>query len=202
MKLYYSPASPYARKVLVVASETGQRDAIEVVGASPFEDEGLRATNPLGKVPALVTGDGPALFDSPVICDYLDQRHNGRKMVPDANPERSVVLRMHAIGQGITDAALLLRQQVMRDAKLDQPLPQDWWYDRQFAAVFASLDLLEAEADSLSAEPDLGNIAVACALEYWDFRFADHPWRESRPKLAAWLEKFSERPSMAASRPE
>ena len=202
MKLYYSPASPYARKVLVMAHEIGLIDQIEVVGANPFEDESLRKTNPLGKVPALETGDGPALFDSPVICDYLDSLHSGAKMVPLEGADRFRCLRQHAIAQGITDAALLARQQVMRSAKLDQPLPEDWWIKRQYDTVFAGMDQLEAEAAVLQGPVDLGRIATACALAYWDFRFADHPWRDGRPKLTAWLAEFEQRPSMVATRPE
>ena len=202
MKLYYSPASPYARKVLVIAHETGLIERIEVISTNPFDDEAFRATNPLGKVPALVTGDGPALFDSPVICDYLDSLHAGRQMVPERGTERYRVLRQHAIAQGITDAALLARQQWMRDQKLEQPLPDDWWHRRQYDTVFAGMSQLEKEIKQLETRPNLGTIAVACALEYWDFRFADHPWREKCPKLAEWLNIFAERPSMVATRPE
>ncbi|RED51255.1 glutathione S-transferase family protein [Aestuariispira insulae] len=202
MKLYYSPASPYARKCLAIAHETGLIERIEVISTNPFDDEAFRKTNPLGKVPALITGDGPALFDSPVICDYLDSLHTGRMMVPERGTERYRVLRQHAIAQGITDAALLLRQQWMRNQKLDTPLPDDWWHQRQFGTVYAGMDQLEQEVKQLGDTANLGTIAVACALEYWDFRFADHPWREARPKLAAWLEAFSQRPAMQATRPE
>lgn len=201
MKLLYSPTSPYARKVLAQAHETGLFHRIEVISVSPFTDENLRHTNPLGKVPALVPEEGPALFDSSVICDYLDHQHEGPKLVPESGPERWSVLRLHATAQGVTDAALNLRQQAMREEATGTTASKDWWIDRQFAAVNAGLDLLNHELAVLQNSLNLASIAAACAIDYWQFRFADQPWRSGRADLAAWFDHFMTRESMIATDP-
>lgn len=201
MKLLYSSTSPYARKVLAQAHETGLIDRIEVTSVSPFQDESLRNINPLGKVPALIPDDGPALFDSAVICDYLDQLHDGPKLVPATGPERWDILRLHATAQGVTDAALNLRQQAMREEATGTTAAKDWWIDRQFAAVNAGLDLLNQEVAKLDATLNLAAIATACAIDYWQFRFADHPWRSGRNDLEAWFDRFMTRASMQATDP-
>ncbi|WP_259781947.1 glutathione S-transferase N-terminal domain-containing protein [Aestuariispira ectoiniformans] len=201
MKLLYSPTSPYARKVLVQAHETGLMDRIEVVSVKPFEDDSLRETNPLGKVPALIREDGPALFDSTVICDYLDHLQGGEKLVPEGGEERWDILRLHATAQGVTDAALNLRQQAMREEATGTAVAKDWWVDRQYAAINAGLDLLDHEAATLDRSVSLASVASACALDYLQFRFADHPWRSGRSDLANWFDRFMDRPSMQATDP-
>lgn len=201
MKLLYSSTSPYARKVLILAHETGLMPRLEVTTVSPFTDESLRASNPLGKVPALVLDDGMVLYDSAVICDYLDRLHDKAPLIPADGPERWRVLRDHAAAQGVTDAALNLRQQVMREDQAGQSLPADWWTDRQFAAVYAAMDHFENEIDALDGPLTLSQVALACALDYWDFRFADRPWRDDRPRLAAWFDRFSAHEAMRATDP-
>lgn len=201
MKLLYSPTSPYARKVLAQAHETGLINRIDVVSVQPFQDESLRDSNPLGKVPALIPDDGRALFDSQVICDYLDHQHDGAKTIPEDGPDRWTVLRLHACAQGVTDAALNLRQQAMRDESTDNVAPADWWVDRQYAAIYAGMDMLNREVAVLDGSINIASIAAACALDYWQFRFAEHAWRGNRDDLAAWFDRFMERPSMTATDP-
>ncbi len=202
MDLYYSSASPYARKVLVCAHEIGLGDKIETITTQPFTDEEFRATNPLGKVPALVTDDRGTIYDSIVICDYLDELSTAEKMFPAAGAKRTAALCLHALGQGMTDAALNLRQNAMRgESEGASPLPEDWYVERQYSAIAAGMDEAEAQLDDFSDDVNIGTISLACFLEYWNFRFADHVWQGDYPGLANWLEGFSARPSMVATKP-
>lgn len=200
MKLLYNDASPYARKCAVTAHEKGLADRVEIDRINVYETE-FRDQNPLNKIPCLLREDGPALFDSFVICDYLDRLGGEPRLIPVDGPDRDRVLRLHAIGQGITDAALNLRSQVMRDAKLDTPLPKDWYIDRQWAAIKAGVVLLDGETDSLAPPFDLGQIAVATALGYLDLRFPESAWKHHAPALAHWYAGVCERPSMQATAP-
>lgn len=201
MKLMYSPTSPYVRKVMIIAIERGLDRKIEKApqAASPVSgNKVLEKANPLGKVPALELDNGTTLFDSPVICEYLDSRHRGAKVFPAAGARRWKALRQQAIGDGLLDAALLARYEIaMRPEKLR------WteWLDGQKRKIVQSLDLLEKEAKELGGGLTIGQITVACALGYLDFRFGDMNWRKGRPKLAAWYDKFSRRKSMQATIP-
>ena len=198
MKLRYSATSPYVRKVLATAIETGLDGRIERVGTDPWAaGTDLPGSNPLGKVPALELDDGGMLYDSPVICDYLDSLHDGPKLHPDLGPERWVALKHAAIGDGICDAAILRRLDSMRP---DAQQSSDW-QQRQALAVSRACDVLESEAERLDWAVTIGHLAVACALGYLDFRFAADQWRQGRPKLAAWFETFSQRPSIASTAP-
>ncbi|HUA54054.1 MAG TPA: glutathione S-transferase [Candidatus Sulfotelmatobacter sp.] len=201
MKLRFSPASPFVRKVTVVALETGLDARVERVPASvaptkPNPD--IQKDNPLAKVPALVLDNGETLYDSPVICEYLDSLHGGAKMFPAAGAARWTALRRQALGDGILDAAVLTRYESIR------PDPYKWqeWMDGQMAKVQGALAAFEAEAGALGATLDIGTITLGCALGYLDFRFADLGWRKSFPKLAAWYEGFAARPSMKATVPQ
>ena len=201
MKLHYNVASPYARKVMAVAIETGQDDRIEPVTRtmSPVKpDADLADDNPLGKVPCLVTEDGAALYDSPVICEYLDSLHDGPKMFPPAGPARWRALRRQAEGDGIMDAAVLARYETFL-----RPEERRWpeWIEGQKLKFRRALDALEAEAEDFGDTVDIGTITIGCALGYLDFRYGDEDWRATRPMLAAWFERFSERPSMARTAP-
>ena len=196
MKLRFSPTSPYVRKVLATAHEAGIVDRIEKVPTDvmgPKSD--LGRDNPLGKVPALILGDGTVLFDSPVICEYLDAEHGGGRLLPESGPERWKVLRQQALGDGILDAAVAS----VFEGKRDPQQRSDHWLGRWRAAITRALDDLEARADDLAGPPTLGQIAVGCALGYLDFRKVDEAWRSGRPGLSAWYEQFSKRPSMQAS---
>ncbi len=199
MKLFHSPASPYVRKVLVVATLCGLRDGIELLpyaGTPVSRDAGNAAHNPLGKVPTLVTDDGQALYDSRVICEYLDALAEGKLFRTGA--ERWPVLVRQALGDGMLDAALLARyENHLRPAEARW----DAWTDGMMLKVAAGLDQLEVSAPELTETPDIGSVAVGCALGYLDFRYAGIGWRAAHPALAAWFARFGETPAMVATRP-
>lgn len=199
MKLLYSPASPYARKVLVLAHETGQAGDIEVVTAGTSPTAGapdVAPHNPLGKVPALILQDGTCLFDSRVICEYLDTRSSQTHLFPEG-AERWDALVRQALGDGILDAALTTRYE---RALRPEPLRWDAWDAGQIAKIKAALDRIEAVVADMPVL-DIGTVAIACALGYLDFRFPDLAWREGRPATAAWYAVFEARPSMTATVP-
>ena len=194
MKLRYSVTSPFVRKVMVTAIETGQRDAIELVPTVTADPQsGLDRHNPLGKVPALVLADGSALYDSRVICEYLDARQAGARLFPADGDARWNALRRQALADGIMDAGVLCVMEGRR-SEASQRSPE--WVAKQKGKMAAGFDALEREAASFGDRFDIGHIAVACALGYADFRFADTPWRDTRPNLARWFEQVSARPSL------
>ena len=202
MLLFSNPASPFGRKVAIAAHELGLHERLDVrnealTPVSP--NDAVAAANPLGKIPCLVTDEGEALYDSRVIAEYLDSLHDGRRLFPPAAPGRWRALRLQALGDGIMDAAVGTRyESVLR------PEAYRWsdWISGQKLKVTRGLDLLEAQPEMLAgAEPDIGQIAIACALGYLDFRYADWPWRPGRPRLEAWFRRFEQRPSMQATKP-
>lgn len=202
MKLHYNIASPYVRKVLAVAIETGLRGRIELVERkmSPVSpDADLNRDNPLGKIPCLVTDDGLVLYDSRVCCEYLDGLHDGPKMFPAAGPARWTALRRQAEADGILDAGVITRYETFLRPKERQ---WDEWVRNQKLKMSRALDALENEAVDFGDAVDIGMIAIGCALGYLDFRYAADDWRAGRPKLAAWYEKFAERPSMTETAPK
>jgi len=195
LRLYYSATSPYVRKVIACAIACGNRDQITLVETNPHvSPPDLLADNPLSKVPCLVTQDGFALFDSPVICEYLDAVGGG-SLFPLPGPARWRVLKLQAIGDGIMDAAVLRRQDMARPREA----ARDAAMARQQAVVVRALDLLQAEPPANHL--DIGSITVACALGYLDLRFADDAWRDSRGKLAQWYAAMEQRPEIAQSAP-
>ena len=197
MKLRFSSTSPYVRKVCVVALEAGID--LELVPTSAWApDTDLPKDNPLGKLPALITDGGEAIYDSPVICEYLDAQHSGRKLIPVAGGERWRHLCLQALADGILDAALALRiEGSMRPEDKRWP----YWVERQTAAVLRGLDELEQECGVWGAEFLIGQIAVAAALDYLDFRRTTD-WRVGRPSLAAWHAGVASRPSLVATQPK
>jgi len=200
MKLYYSPASPYVRKVRALAIETGLMGEIEIakVTITPTgPDANLCADNPIGKIPTLVRDDGSALYDSRVICEYLDSLHRGARMFPENGEARWTAVRRQALADGILDAAVNTRYETFL-----RPEELRWtdWVDNQMAKIRRGLDMLETE--SMHDGVDIGTISVACALGYLDFRYPDEGWRDPRPRLAAWFEKFAARASMSETRPD
>jgi glutathione S-transferase len=202
LRLHYSYASPYVRKVMAVAIETGQQEKLELTArkVSPVAPDGeVNRDNPLGKVPCLVTDDGLALFDSRVICEYLDSLHGGAKMFPAGGPARWTALRRQAEGDGILDAGVMTRYETFL-----RPEARRWpdWILGQKAKIARALDALEAEAASFGATVDIGTITIGCALGYLDFRYAADDWRVARPRLAGWFERFEKRPSMATTVPK
>lgn len=198
MKLHYSATSPYVRKVVVVAAETGLSDRLERITPETPGAAAIGAVNPLAKVPALITDHGDILYDSPVICEYLDSLHGGAKMFPAAGEARWRALRLQALGDGVLDAGLLVVMEGRRDIELERSAG---FVTFQKNKIASALDALEAEAGGLGEGPDIGTITVACALGYVDFRLGDLGWRASRPALAAWYEDQAKRPAMAASVP-
>ncbi len=203
MKLLHVPTSPFVRKVMVVARETGLADRIEIVfnAASPLaRDPALTALNPLGKIPALVLDDGRVLYDSAVICEYLADLAGDRDIFP-AGPARWEALTLQALGDGLLDAAVGNRYEtVMRPEALRWPD----WSQAQMAKITGALDAIEQAVHTGLIAPTLhhiGLITLGCALGYLDFRYADLQWREGRPATAEWFAAFDARPAMAATRP-
>ncbi|MFO0551350.1 MAG: glutathione S-transferase N-terminal domain-containing protein [Polyangiaceae bacterium] len=208
MLLYFSPTSPFVRKVLVLADEVGLRDAITlrpVTVAPTSGDSTFAARNPLGKIPALELDDGTVLYDSRVICEYLDTLHTGRRMVPASGPERWTTLRTQALADGATDAAVLVRYETHL-----RPEDRRWsdWTEGQCQKIIHALGALDAAAASFGDQVDLGQIAAACAVGYLLFRdqLAGCPSgprtvESIAPRLMAFFRRFSERPSMLATMP-
>jgi glutathione S-transferase len=201
MKLYHSAASPFVRKSLVAAHETGLAGRIEIatIALTPVASNAqLNEENPLGKIPALVLEDGTTLFDSRVICEYLDTLHDGPRLFPADERERWTALRRQALADGLLDAAILCRYETFL-----RPPERQWsdWIEGQRSKFRRALDALEGEAERFGDTVDIGTISAGCAADYLDFRSLDDGWREGRPRLAAWLEGFAARPSMQATRP-
>jgi glutathione S-transferase len=197
MKLLYQTHSPYARKVLVMAHEVGLADQLEVVHeeTSPVvRNDAVFAKNPLGKVPVLITDDGECLFDSIVICEYLDGLHGGPRMIPPSGTTRWHALRLQSLAQGIADAGIALRwETVRRPEALRMPELAGGHRDK----LIASYDFLEREA-ALDGPLDIGQIALATALSWIVFRELPG-FDEGRPRLVRWYEAFARRPSMRAT---
>ncbi|MGE8361174.1 glutathione S-transferase N-terminal domain-containing protein [Pseudomonas sp.] len=201
MKLIYAAASPYARKVRVMASEVGLLDSIELVATAVLpttENDLVNPLNPLAKIPVLLTASGEALYDSRVICEYLDSLHGRSPLFPAEADKRWPTLQLAALAEGLMDAALLARyERAARPAELQWPA----WLDGQLGKITRTLDALEADAARLSGPVDIAQIGVACALGYLDFRFADLNWRNGRDGLRAFQDAFAARESMRQSEP-
>jgi glutathione S-transferase len=201
MKLYWSTRSPFVRKVMVFAHETGLADRIErvqTIVAPTKPNAEVMALNPLNKLPTLILDDGRALYDSRVICEYLDGLHGGPRLFPAEPSARIETLRRQALGDGMKDFLLVWLSERSRPATQQSP--------ELIAACRAKLttvlDALEREAPSLTAAPfSIAHIAIGCALGYADFRFNDEAWRTGRPQLAAWAETIHARPSFQATQP-
>jgi glutathione S-transferase len=198
MKLLWSSRSPFVRKVMVAAHEVGVADCIateRVVVAANKPNAGVMALNPLNKIPTLVLDDGAALYDSRVICEYLDTLHDGPRLFPPDKAARWPALRRQALGDGLMNVIVLRlgEQNRVRETQSESHLAS---YRLKIASA---LDRIEAEGVGPAEPPDIGQIAVACALGHLDFRFAADDWRAGRPKLAAWYAQFAQRPSMRAT---
>lgn len=196
MKLHWSPRSPFVRKVMIFAHEVGLAGRIEpirtVVGMSQANRDLLKV-NPIGKIPTLITDEGEALYDSTVICEYLDSLHAGPKCFPQAPRERWRALRWHALGDNMLDNLILWRNETLR-AKVQQS-PEI--LAALEAKIRSSLGFLDAEAAALGQAPiGIGHVGIATALGYLDFRFPGLAWRDGHPAIAAWYETFSQRPSI------
>ncbi len=201
MQLIHAAASPFARKVRVVASETGLLQRIELIDTAVLPttlNERVNRFNPLGKIPVLLTDDDEALFDSRVICEYLDSLHDGAPLYPAEPATRWRTLRLAALADGLMEAALLVRYE-----RAVRPAERQWddWAEGQLGKIGRALAVLEEHAGELQGPPDIAQIGVACALGYLDFRFGDLAWRDASPRLAAFQEAFAARESMLGTRP-
>jgi glutathione S-transferase len=202
MRLWSNPASPFARKVRIVARETGLAGDIEELSipVSPVKPHvDLARENPLVKIPALATRDLGTLYDSDVICEYLDSLHRGTRLFPDAGPERWRALRLQALGDGILEAAVLIRYE---NAWRPQALQWNDWIAGQFGKVRGGLGALEAECARWNGRFGIGQITAACVLGYLDFRFPQEAWRDSSPALARWYGAVTQRPSVKETVPQ
>jgi len=198
MKLHWSPRSPYVRKVTVCIHELGLLPKLELVrsvAAMLRPNERLMEDNPLSKIPTLKLDNGFVLFDSAVICEYLDDLAQG-SLFPKSGPDKWQALRWQAFGDGILDALILWRNERERKAPL-QALISAFELKTK-----ASLNQLDDEAQALVELPfSIGHITVGCALGYLDYRFGTLDWRKSAPRLADWYADLSKRPSFAATEP-
>lgn len=195
MKILFSPFSPYVRKCLVTAMELGLNERITLLpsNAHPVNrDREIIAVNPLGKVPTFFTDDGQALYDSRVICEYLNDFAGGSLFPGGA--ARWPTLTLQSLGDGMLDAALLARYE---DVARPEALHWAEWKAAQLDKVATSLAALEATPQVLAGRVDIGVIAIGCALWYLDLRFPDLGWRDRCPQVAAWYAAYSQRPAMA-----
>lgn len=205
MKLHFALASPFARKVRVSAYELGIDDKIELVptlvapGKSNAEYAGR--FNPLRRVPALTLTSGETLVDSVVICEYLCNQVGGNKLFPKASARRWDVLSDHALANGMTELAVLLRYETAL-----RPEENRWqtWIEDHHEKIGNGLLRFEAKMPEIESRAlDISQIALACLLGYLDFRFSEEiPWRNEAPRLTEWFENFSDRPSMTNTRPD
>jgi glutathione S-transferase len=202
MKLFYSPTSPYARKCRVVAIEKGLAARVQIIPASPMTDPPeLQAANPLGKVPALVFADGSCIVDSPVICDYLDTLAAEPRLIPTDTAARIGCRTREALADGMADAAFSRTMERLRP----EPQRSPDWNQRWTNAIRRTVAHFNAHIPDRPhpdlAQPDLGDIALACALAYVDFRHPDLAWDAEAPALRAWLTAILARPSLAETAP-
>lgn len=200
MKIYYSATSPYVRKCLVAAHELGLRDLIELVPAAPHpvnRDQSVVRHNPLGKIPTLITEEGAVLYDSRVVCEYLDTLAKGH-LFPGAGSARWTVLAEQSLADGMLDAAVLIRYETFT-----RPEQLRWaqWTAGQTEKVVSGLADIERRAGSFGARIDIGTISIGCVLGYLDLRLASLAWRDRHPATAHWFEQFGARESMRATRP-
>lgn len=200
-KLYYASTSPYVRKVMVTAHCLGLTEQIEKLASAAHpinRDERIATFNPLAKVPALQTAEGLVLYDSRVICEYLDS-YAGGALFPREGQRRWTSLTRQALGDGLLDAAMLMRYEAVA-----RPADKQWdaWTSGQLTKVRAALADIERQVAQFSTVPDdIGLITLGCGLGYLDFRFASLDWRAEHPATAAWFAVFEQHPAMLASRP-
>jgi glutathione S-transferase len=197
MKLHWAPTSPYVRKVMVAAHELGVADRFELVETTPQSViDDVSGDNPLGMIPALVTDDGEALYDSAVIIAWLDDRFGGG-LIPEPGPGAWAVHRRHALAHGLIDTTNAWAHEQRRPPELQWP-DQDAKLRRR---IGLALDGLEREAASLAGPFTIAPLAAGVALGYVDRHFPDDDWRPARPALAEWYAGVARRPSMVATAP-
>lgn len=199
MILRSSPASPFVRKVRIAAAVLDLDREITLENADTSNpSDSIRQQNPLGKIPVLTVEDGRVLFDSRVILDYLDHRAGGGRIIPKDAEARVAAQRLEALADGILDASILTVYEARwRAAEKHEPK----WLEHQGGKVTRALAALEAAPPPVDSPPNIGQIALACALGYQDFRFHG-TWRTSHPRLVKWLDTFAAQvPAYAATKP-
>jgi len=197
VKLFMVGASPYARKVLVLAAERGLREQIEVIIANPHErPAALVDANPLSKVPTLIADDKSIHIDSLAICLYLDTLGPTSPLIPLDGPERWSIMQRHALAQGVMDCSVIRRVESLMAPEPDRLA----WMERQYQTTVRVLDRFEATIATFAEHVALDTLTLACALSYLDFRFPQDRWQADRPLLAAWHAEFGQRPSMQLTR--
>jgi glutathione S-transferase len=194
MILRSSPASPFGRKVRIAIAILGLDGEVRIEPADPTNiADTLRAQNPLGKIPVLLAEDGAAYYDSRVILEFLDERAGGGKIIPREAPARLAALRLQALADGILDASILTVYETRWRAREHH---EQKWLDHQAGKVTRGLEALETNPPPFNSAPgsvpNVGHIALACALGYRDFRFGES-WRADHPRLVAWLDDFAAR---------
>jgi len=198
MKLHWSPKSPYVRKVMICAHELELTDRLELirsVAAMLKPNERLMLDNPLSKIPTLVLDDGFVLFDSVVICEYLNTLGGGA-LFPEQASDKWQALRWHAFGDGLLDALILWRNEREREAPLEALIAA---FDLK---TRASMRQLDDEAQALNETTlSIGHIAIGCALGYLDYRFDTLGWRAAAPRLAEWFDETRSRASFKNTEP-
>ena len=199
LTLRTSFSSPFGRKPRIAVGLLGLDDRVKIESASTQEPEDpLRKQNPLGKVPVLILDDGTAMFDSPVILEYLDMLAGGGRIVPKDAKARFDALRLEALADGLLDASILI---VYEGRYRPAERHEQKWLDLQSGKVERGLGALEAAPPDIDQTPNVGQITLACALGYLDFRFAGN-WRKDHPRLVAWLDAFAARvPAFNATKP-
>lgn len=199
MLLFYSNTSPYSRKVRMVINEKRLNERIELKLCNPFEEApALRQANPLRRVPTLVTDDGYPLYDSPVICEYLDSLIRENRLIPESGMGRWEILRWEALADGILDAAYNV---VMEHRRPKSEQSTDW-VQRWEEEIIRAIQQAECDLDSMPKHITLAQIGLGSALGYLDFRLPEISWQESHPGVAGWYEEFRTRPSMVNTLPE
>lgn len=201
MRARVNPASPFARKVRIVLRERnlmGQIEEVDTAVSPVTPNAELARSNPLVKIPALILDDGTGLFDSRVICEYLDMLGNVPRLFPATGTERWNALRLQSLCDGILDAAVSTRYEM---AVRPEPLRWKDWIAGQRTKIDGGVDALEREQPSWGRTFGIGQIGAACVLGYLDFRFPDIDWRSAHPRLNAWFGEISERPSVHDTTP-
>jgi glutathione S-transferase len=201
LKLLSNPLSPYGRKVKMTLGMKGLGNQVEIVAVdtNPGDNTEINSANPLGKIPALIVDANTAIFDSHVICEYLDSLAPAPVLFPKGGPERWKTLVLASLADGILDAALLLvYEKRFRPEEKWHPA----WQQRQQAKIDRGLDHLEKSPPAWGASPDYGHLTLAAALGYLDFRH-EGKWRAAHPQLISWLDRFARAvPAFEATRPK
>lgn len=192
MKLFYSVTSPFARKVRVAAALLGLESEIELVNTDVYAKNNYHQVNPLVKIPALMIRDGQTLTNSPFILEYLDSISLGKKLLPLPGPERWKALHFQSIADGMMEASVLRRYEILRPVDRRDPL----FDQRQKEKVFNALEFFETRLSQMKKEWGVAEISLACALGYLELRYAKEEWLKNFPRLSAWYKEVREIPVM------